>query len=202
MKLKILQRKLITKTCKFIELSGWNLNAYEDFFAEKKASSPMYKSFSLPLTLRTPKMCSKLVKKVKSPKFMTLPKKMLIFDCEVPSPPAALSLEDHLDGDDCALEVISIENDVVDDVGVLGAQMINLRVEVKNNPSGLDESDDEPDLELRYKNLELEKKQILKSNSLLKKEKEELCRSERRLVRELATAHTIIDNLKKRHTST
>ena len=199
MKLKILQRKLITNTCKFIELSGWNLNAYEDFFAEKKASSPKYTSFSLPLTLRTPKMCSKLVKKVKSPKFMTLPKKMLIFDYEVPSPPAALSLEDHLDGDDCALEVISIENDVVDDVGVLGDQMINLRVEIKNDP---DESDDEPDLEIRFKNLELEKKQILKSNSLLKKEKVELCRSERRLVRELATAHTIIDNLKKRHTTT
>ena len=84
-------------------------------------------------------------------------------------------------------------------MGVLGAQMINLRVEIKNDP---DESDDEPDLEIRFKNLELEKKQILRSNSLLKKEKEELCRSERRLVRELATAHTIIENLKKRRTST
>ena len=195
-RLKTLQRKLITSTCKFIEHSGWNLDAYEVFFAEKKASPSKFTSFSLPLTLKTPKMCSKLVKKSKSPKFLSLPRKVL-FDYEVPSPPGALSMEGHLDDDDRSLEVNSIENN---DVRVLGGQMIKLRVE--NKDLGGPVESDEPDLEMRFRNLQLEKTQILKSNSLLEKEKEELCRSERRLVRELATAHTIIENLKRRRTST
>jgi len=191
MKLKILQRKLITSTCKFLELSDWDLHAYEDFLIDKKSDLPKYMSFSLPLTFKTPKMCAKLVKKAKSPNFRSLPKKMLVFDDEAHVPPPTSGLEDCSD-DDGSSEAIYLDN-LVDDIKVPGGQMMKLRSVDVHTAEG-----DDLDLLMILKNLQLEKDEILKTNSMLKKEKEELYWNEKRLVRELATAHTIIDNLKKR----
>ena len=46
--------------------------------------------------------------------------------------------------------------------------------------------------------LKLEKEELSETDAELEKEKEELAKNGGRLVRELATAHTIIDSLKKR----
>jgi len=201
MKLKLLQENLITSTCKFLELSEWDFDAYRNFCSEKKSSLPKYWSFNLPLTLKTPKMCSKLAKKVKSPNFMSLPKKILTFDDEahIGSPP---DLENFPEDDD-SLAVGTMNNDQADKVGVLAGQMIKPRDEKNSTEHDgtkqiLIIESNETDLVKNLQNLQLEKEQILKSNSLLEKEKKDLISNERRLVRELATAQTIINSLKKR----
>ena len=52
-----LQEKLITSTCKYIEQSNWDLEEYDNFFTKKKMNIPKYLSFTMPVTLKTPKSC-------------------------------------------------------------------------------------------------------------------------------------------------
>merc|ERR1719470_427891 len=86
-----LQEKLITSTCKYIELSNWDLEEYDNFFTKKKMNLPKYLSFTMPVTLKTPKSCSRNVNRMKSPKFMSLPKRTLHFEVDInTSPPSPL----------------------------------------------------------------------------------------------------------------
>jgi len=193
MKLKALQGKLITRTCKFLELSDWDFEAYENFFTIKKSTFPKYMSFSLPVTLKTPKMCSKLVRKAKSPNFLSLPKRTLKFEEEdVQIKPTELNFSNS------DTECGSPEDFTCEDA--------EPGYKVENNPNESRAKEvfctesDENDLEIKLKliNLKFEKEQMLETNSMLEKEKEVLIENEKRLMSELAAANTIIDTLKKK----
>merc|ERR1719431_1249998 len=96
-----------------------------------------------------------------------------------------------------------MSNDQADKVGVLADQIFSFRGEKNSTDHDgsqqiLTIESNETDLVENLKNLQLEKEQILRTNSLLEKEKKILISNERRLVQELATAHTIISSLRKR----
>ena len=81
----------------------------------------------------------------------------------------------------------------------LTGQMVLLTTDDPVNGVVIAEDDDMlSKIMLTLVKLKLEKEELSETNSELEKEKEELARNGRRLVRELATAHTIIDSLKKR----
>jgi len=208
-----LQEKLITSTCKYIELSNWDLEEYDNFFTKKKMNLPKYLSFTMPVTLKTPKSCSRNVNRMKSPKFMSLPKRTLHFEVDInTSPPSPLkkpldeiydhSSEENQNDDFPGSFPLSLEAVPVVD---LTGQMVKLSTDdlvdeaVATDIEPIAEDDDMvAKMTLILVNLKLEKEELSETNAKLEKEKEELTKNGRRLVRELATAHTIIDSLKKR----
>jgi len=219
MELKELQEKLLTSTCKYIELSDWNLEEYNNFFTKKKISLPKYLSFTMPVTLKTPKSCSRSVNRVKSPKFMSLPKRILQFeDDQDASPPPPLDLKsdeeikDHnqvrkgaflpLPTIPHSSEAVVTSSHMVD----LSGQMVKLStddpveeaVATDTEANATDDDDTFVKMMMTMVKLKLEKDELSETNAELEREKEELGKNGRRLVRELATAHTIIDSLKKR----
>jgi len=208
LKLRDLQEKLISRTCKFLELSGWDFEEYNNFFIKKKSSFPKYLSFTLPVALKTPKSCSRSGNQAKSPKFMSLPKRTLQFDDENLSPPPSMNLKpllivnDNLASVPISLESVVSSCNIVD----LTGQMLKLgtghyRDEVvatsKENDT-LQNCEVDAEMMLKLVGLKLEKMQMSDDTAILEKEREELAKNEKRLVRELATAQTIIASLKKR----
>ena len=220
MELKELQEKLITSTCKFIELSNWDLKEYDDFFTKKKMNLPKYLSFTMPVTLKTPKSSTRSANRVKSPKFMSLPKRILQFedDQSSTSPPPPLNLkpslkvnyQDLVENSDClgscqlSLEA-AVASDHMVDLSLTG-QMVKLTTSDSIDEAiatdleaiATDDDDMVVNMMMTMVKLKLEKEEMSETNAELEREKEELAKNGRRLVRELATAHTIIDSLKKR----
>ena len=147
---------------------------------------------------------------------MSLPKRILQFeDDKNTSPPPPLNLKplleinDHnlVENDDClgsfplSLETAVATNPMVD----LTGQMVMLSTddsldEVLATDVDATAKDDDmvSKMMLTLVKLKLEKEELSETNAELEKEKEELAKNGRRLIRELATAHTIIDSLKKR----
>jgi len=208
LKLRDLQEKLISSTCKFFELSGWDFEEYNNFFIKKKLSFPKYLSFTLPVALKTPKSCARSVNQAKSPKFMSLPKRTLQFDDENISLPPLMNLKplsvvnDGLGSVPISLKSAVSSCNIVDLTGqMLKLGTENYRDEVvasTNEDDTLTSCEVDAEMMLKLVDLKLEKEQMSDDTAKLEKEREDLAKNEKRLVRELATAQTIIDSLKKR----
>jgi len=199
-----LQEKLITSTCKYVELSNWDLDEYDKFFTKKKMNLPKYLSFTMPVTLKTPKSCSRNVNRMKSPRFMSLPKRILQFEDDTStSPPPLFNLKPMLEIKDYS----SVENEdfpgsfpfSLEAVPVvhLTGQMVKLSTDdlvdeaVATNIKAIAEEDDDDmtaNMMLILVKLKLEKEELSETNAELEKQKEELAKNGKRLVRELATA--------------
>ena len=156
---------------------------------------------------------------MKSPKFMSLPKRILQFEDEQSStsPPPPLNLkpslkvndQDLVENSDCLGSCqLSLEAAVAGDHMVdLTGQMVKLTtgdsideaIATDLEATATDDDDDMVvNMMMTMVKLKLEKEEMSETNAELEREKEELAKNGRRLVRELATAHTIIDSLKKR----
>ena len=258
--LKALQVKLITGTCKFLELSVWDFEAYENFFSKKKPICvPKYLSFTMPNVMKTPKALKssnnvkspsfnmKSPSSVKSPNFMRVTKSLLqigndqslkhsstvniprisglgdlsidldkIFDMPLAVSETTSGLLEHTESIPPMLAIkylgdFSRHSAATSTVASilepdLNDRLLDLSIEsFMDDPLGTDDpglaTDDNDDVVLMKMKLTLikfkmERDDLLEKKFTLEKENEKLKRNEKRLVRELASAKTIIDNLK------
>eukprot|EP00092_Neocalanus_flemingeri_P017877 GFUD01019342.1.p1 GENE.GFUD01019342.1~~GFUD01019342.1.p1 ORF type:complete len:547 (+),score=126.90 GFUD01019342.1:85-1725(+) len=239
--LKELQQKLISSTCKFLELSDWNFIAYDTFFTKKKPNLFPNLSFTMPSIMKIPRS-------VKSPNSSTLTKSLLQIESEQMQSSPLQDLGLPINSSDLSLNLdntfdISSPNSQTSSASVSSIYLVNqpdgdlfssfpatleptvpskLKLDLTGNlvldlteslmrlgtDNYLDErlgtglgSDADQDsiteMKLRLKKLKIQKEELLVRNSTLEKEETELRENETRLVRELATANSIINSLKK-----